>query len=98
MRNPALYAGGPSLAAYGWFWRYQAVWAWSFPMFALGACNHALGAAFSVGSGASGPEDWPSFMGSITLAWSVRNFWGRVWHQTMRRVRQYHRPVRLFIK
>ncbi|KAJ6520953.1 hypothetical protein B0H19DRAFT_1277808 [Mycena capillaripes] len=26
MRNPALYAGGPSLAAHGWFWRYQAVW------------------------------------------------------------------------
>ncbi|KAJ7937069.1 membrane bound O-acyl transferase family-domain-containing protein [Mycena leptocephala] len=37
-------------------------------------------------------------MGSITLAWSVRNFWGRVWHQTMRRVRHYHRLVRLFIK
>jgi hypothetical protein len=67
-------------------------------MFALAACNHALNAAFSVGSGASGPEDWPPFMGSITLAWSVRNFWGRVWHQTMRRVRHYHRLVRLFIK
>ncbi|KAF7352271.1 MBOAT-2 domain-containing protein [Mycena venus] len=87
MRNPALYTGGPSLAAYGWFWRYQVVWAWSIPMAAISICNHALSAALSVGIGASDPEDWPPFMGSIMLAWSVRNFWGRVWHQTMRRVR-----------
>ncbi|KAJ6560180.1 membrane bound O-acyl transferase family-domain-containing protein [Mycena capillaripes] len=90
MRNPALYAGGPSLAAHGWFWRYQAVWMWSVPMAALAVCNHALNAAFSVGTGASGPEDWPPFMGSITLAWSVRNFWSRVWHQTMRRFLSAH--------
>lgn len=89
MRNSALYAGGPSLAAAGWVRRYQVVWAWSIPMAALAMFNHALSAAFSVGTGASGPEDWPPFMGSITLAWSVRNFWGRVWHQTMRRVSRY---------
>ncbi|KAJ7265401.1 membrane bound O-acyl transferase family-domain-containing protein [Mycena haematopus] len=90
INNPALYAGGPSLAASGWLWRYQVVWAWSVPMAAVSMCNHALSAAFSVGTGASGPEDWPPFMGSITLAWSVRNFWGRVWHQTMRRFLSVH--------
>jgi hypothetical protein len=89
MRNPSLYAGGPSLAAYGWLWRYAAVWAWSLPMAALAMCQHSMSAAFSVATGASDPEDWPPYMGSIALAWSVRNFWGRIWHQTMRRVRHF---------
>ncbi|KAF8182101.1 membrane bound O-acyl transferase family-domain-containing protein [Mycena galopus ATCC 62051] len=90
MRNPALYAGGPSLAAHGWLRRYQVVWTWSVPMAAAAMCNHALSAAISVSTGASGPEDWPPFMGSITLAWSVRNFWGRIWHQSMRRFLSAH--------
>ncbi|KAJ7682049.1 membrane bound O-acyl transferase family-domain-containing protein [Mycena polygramma] len=90
MRNPAMYAGGPSLAAHGWLWRYLVVWAWCIPLVGLSVCNHTLSAAFSVGTGASGPEDWPPFLGSITLAWSVRNFWGRVWHQTMRRFLSAH--------
>ncbi|KAJ7195831.1 membrane bound O-acyl transferase family-domain-containing protein, partial [Mycena pura] len=88
--SPYLYAGGPSLAAYGWFWRCQAVWAWSVPMAALAIFGHCLNAAFSVGTGASDPEDWPPYMGSASLTWSVRNFWGRVWHQTMRRFLSAH--------
>ncbi|KAJ6460108.1 membrane bound O-acyl transferase family-domain-containing protein [Mycena vitilis] len=74
----------------GWLWRYLVVWAWCIPLVGLSVCNHALSAAFSVGTGASGPEDWPPFLGSITLAWSVRNFWGRIWHQTMRRFLSAH--------
>ncbi|KAJ7181595.1 membrane bound O-acyl transferase family-domain-containing protein, partial [Mycena crocata] len=88
--NPALYAGGPSLAAYGWFWRYLVVWTWAIPMAALAICGHNLNAAFSVATGASDPEDWPPYMGSLALAWSVRNFWGRTWHQTMRRFLSAH--------
>ncbi|KAK7062307.1 membrane bound O-acyl transferase family-domain-containing protein [Favolaschia claudopus] len=90
MRNPALYANGPSLAEGGWIQRYQNVFAWSIPLAAISVANHTLSAAFSVGTGASGPEDWPPFFGSIIHAWSVRNFWGRVWHQTMRRFLSAH--------
>ncbi|KAF8182110.1 membrane bound O-acyl transferase family-domain-containing protein [Mycena galopus ATCC 62051] len=63
---------------------------WNVPMAAAAMCNHALSAAFSDSTSASGPEDWPLFMGSITLAWSVRDFWGRVWHQSMRRFLSTH--------
>ncbi|KAJ7461968.1 membrane bound O-acyl transferase family-domain-containing protein [Mycena latifolia] len=90
MRNPALYAGGPSLAAAGLLRRYQAVWAWSLPMAAAAIGQHCLSAAFSVATGTSDPEDWPPYMGSLALSWSVRNFWGRTWHQTMRRFLSAH--------
>lgn len=93
MRNPSLYAGGPSLAAYGWLWRYQVVFAWSLPMVALAVGEYSLRSAFSVATSASDPEDWPPFMGSISLAYSVRNFWGRVWHQTMRQVSRTSYPT-----
>ncbi|KAJ7770963.1 membrane bound O-acyl transferase family-domain-containing protein [Mycena maculata] len=89
-RNPSLYAGGPSLAAYGWFWRYLVVWAWGLPMATAAIFGHCLNAAFSVGTGASDPEDWPPYMGSLSLAWSLRNFWGRTWHQSMRRFLSAH--------
>ncbi|KAJ7506654.1 membrane bound O-acyl transferase family-domain-containing protein [Mycena galericulata] len=88
--NTAMYAGGRGLGADGWVWRYQAVWAWSVPMAAVAIWGHCLNAAVSVGVGASDPEDWPPYMGSIALAWSVRNFWGRTWHQTMRRFLSAH--------
>ncbi|KAJ7167814.1 membrane bound O-acyl transferase family-domain-containing protein [Mycena filopes] len=89
-RHPSLYAGGPSLTSSGWLWRYQAIWAWCVPLATASICGHSLNAAYSVGTGASGPEDWPPFMGSLALAWSVRNFWGRVWHQSMRRFLSAH--------
>ncbi|KAE9395791.1 hypothetical protein BT96DRAFT_1043167 [Gymnopus androsaceus JB14] len=34
----------------------------------------------------SAPEDWPPLFGSWGEAWSVRNFWGRTWHQMIRRL------------
>jgi len=37
-------------------------------------------------SGLSQPLDWPPFFASFSEAWSVQRFWGRVWHQMMRRV------------
>ncbi|KAJ7034142.1 membrane bound O-acyl transferase family-domain-containing protein [Mycena alexandri] len=89
-RHPSLYAGGPSLTSFGWLWRYQTIWAWSVPLAASSICVQSLSAAYSVGTGASGPEDWPPFMGSFALAWSVRNFWGRTWHQSMRRFLSAH--------
>ncbi|KAJ6614594.1 membrane bound O-acyl transferase family-domain-containing protein, partial [Mycena sp. CBHHK59/15] len=90
MPNPALYPGGPSLAAYGWVWRYEAVWAWGMPMYLLGVVQHHFAATLSVATGSSDPEDWPPFCGSITHSWSVRNFWGRTWHQSMRRFLSAH--------
>ncbi|KIK64190.1 hypothetical protein GYMLUDRAFT_40475 [Collybiopsis luxurians FD-317 M1] len=30
------------------------------------------------------PEDWPEFMGHWSDAYTIRRFWGRVWHQQLR--------------
>ncbi|KIK56842.1 hypothetical protein GYMLUDRAFT_229841 [Collybiopsis luxurians FD-317 M1] len=33
----------------------------------------------------SSPEDWPPLFGSWTEAYCLRNFWGKTWHQMVRR-------------
>ncbi|KAJ3825508.1 membrane bound O-acyl transferase family-domain-containing protein [Lentinula raphanica] len=43
-----------------------------------------LGAFLAVLTGYSSQEDWPDFFGNWIEAYSVRNFWGRVWHQMLR--------------
>lgn len=32
-----------------------------------------------------GPSEWPSIFGPLSQAWSIRRFWGRFWHQIVRR-------------
>ncbi|KAJ3715558.1 membrane bound O-acyl transferase family-domain-containing protein [Lentinula guzmanii] len=44
-----------------------------------------LGAFFAVLTGYSSQEDWPSVFGSWADACSVRNIWGKTWHQMFRR-------------
>lgn len=41
---------------------------------------------FAVGMGLSAPEYNAPFFGSLADAYSVRQFWGRYWHQTFRKV------------
>ncbi|KAJ7785141.1 hypothetical protein DFH07DRAFT_948222 [Mycena maculata] len=43
--------------------------------------------AGSVALGFSGPEEWPPLFGGPREARSIRRFWGRAWHQLMRRAR-----------
>ncbi len=40
----------------------------------------------SVAVGLSEPRDWPPLFGSPRGAYTVRNCWGRVWHQMLRKV------------
>jgi len=43
-------------------------------------------AALSVGLGVNPPGDWPDVFGRWSDAYTVRNFWGKFWHQTFRRI------------
>jgi hypothetical protein len=43
-------------------------------------------ALFCVATGLSESEDWPAPFGSLTDAYSVRNFWAKVWHAFIRRL------------
>ncbi|EKG10411.1 Cytochrome P450 [Macrophomina phaseolina MS6] len=43
-------------------------------------------ATLTVALGISHPEQWPPIMGAFSVdSWSVRNFWGKCWHQQIRR-------------
>ncbi|KAH8833327.1 membrane bound O-acyl transferase family-domain-containing protein [Flagelloscypha sp. PMI_526] len=44
-----------------------------------------LSSAGAVALFISTPEYWPPLFGKWTDAWSLRRFWGRVWHQVLRR-------------
>ncbi|KAF8997294.1 membrane bound O-acyl transferase family-domain-containing protein [Cyathus striatus] len=47
--------------------------------------NHATLAAVTVALGMYDPQDWPAFFGVWSRTKSIRAFWGRSWHQSLRR-------------
>jgi hypothetical protein len=59
----------------------QAIRAWSSMKFLY----HSM-AIVAVGAGLSEPRDWPPIYGTWSDAYTVRQFWGRVWHQWLRRI------------
>ena len=48
--------------------------------------NYTLASMISVLLGVCEPKDWPPLFGSIALATTLRNFWGKYWHQFIRKV------------
>jgi hypothetical protein len=46
-----------------------------------------LFSALTVGLRLYEPDDWPPIMGRLREVGSVRDFWGKFWHQGLRRVR-----------
>lgn len=69
-------------------------WQWSFircfifgatPYFAM-SMQYALFAFLAVLLGFSQPEDWPPMFNPIRGTTTVRDFWGRYWHQQLRHV------------
>jgi hypothetical protein len=50
------------------------------------AMTYYLSAAIAVGFGLYDPQDWPPFFGSfISQGYTMRNIWGKCWHQMLRR-------------
>ncbi|KAF8979965.1 membrane bound O-acyl transferase family-domain-containing protein, partial [Cyathus striatus] len=82
---PFQYPPTESLSAHGLGW--QAVYVVLFwtSMYSRMERAHAFGSALFVAVGVSEPEDWPSYFGRLSEAKSLRSFWGRSWHQCMRR-------------
>ncbi|MCJ1401071.1 hypothetical protein MMC11_004283 [Xylographa trunciseda] len=69
-------------------------WGWSFvKAFVFGAfpyymlsMQYTMFSIFAVLFGLSKPEDWPPHFGRLTDVTTVRDFWGKYWHQTVRRL------------
>ncbi len=83
--NPCFGTGGPSFSAFGWPWR-ATVWIHPFIAFVSMSMLYATASILSVAVGLSEPRDWPPLFGSPRGAYTVRNCWGRVWHQMLRKV------------
>ena len=97
--NPCFGTGGPSFSAFGWPWR-ATVWIHPFTAFVSMSILHAMVSILSVAVGLSEPRDWPHLFGSPRKAYTVRNCWGRVWHQMLRKVyvhfiQAYH-PINIY--
>jgi hypothetical protein len=84
--NPGLTTPGMLLTEAPLHWRALGVTCFGLGgVFALSGLNSILSAVV-VGCGYSAPERWPRLFGSPLQIWSVRRFWSRFWHQSIRRV------------
>lgn len=45
--------------------------------------------ALAVAAGLSSPQDWPPTFGRLLDVRTVRDVWGKFWHQLINRVRSY---------
>jgi hypothetical protein len=65
-------------AVIGWS---GAIWVWC-----RLCCAYSMAAVLSVSFGVFETWEWPPLMGNLDDAWSVRQMWSVVYHQTFRRV------------
>ncbi|KAF7360703.1 MBOAT-2 domain-containing protein [Mycena venus] len=88
--NPMFHADGPGWTAYGWGWRALAAAVWGFNIYSVMMLGSLLFSAVCVACRISEPEEWPLLFGGPREAYSIRRFWGRAWHQFMRRYVSTH--------
>ncbi|KAG2121322.1 membrane bound O-acyl transferase family-domain-containing protein [Suillus clintonianus] len=53
--------------------------------YCMGVTVHSLISAFAVSCTGSEPSSWPNLFGKWKDAYTIRRFWGRTWHQFLRR-------------
>ncbi|EMD33236.1 hypothetical protein CERSUDRAFT_87546 [Gelatoporia subvermispora B] len=74
-----------SIASQGYGMRCLSIVAWGYTPYGMITMQYSLLAAVHVGLGYSDPESWPDLFGVWRDAYTVRRFWGRTWHQLIRR-------------
>jgi hypothetical protein len=86
-RSIAIYGtGGPTFAAYGWVWR-ATIWNHILNTYALLSIIYSSASVMTVALGLYQPGDWPHIFGYFSRdGYTVRNIWGKVWHQMLRKV------------
>ncbi|KAJ6466113.1 membrane bound O-acyl transferase family-domain-containing protein [Mycena vitilis] len=80
--NPAFRT---SLRTVGWLELYAVSAVCPLTAYAILEIPHCLLSLAAVTTRLSAPEDWPPLFGRVGEATNVRNFWGRCWHQLLRR-------------
>ncbi|KAJ4481970.1 membrane bound O-acyl transferase family-domain-containing protein [Lentinula aciculospora] len=74
-----------TITSQGWLLQMISGAAWMTTPYAGMSMQYLLFAVVSVGLGFSDPEEWPDTFGTWKHAYTVRNFWGKFWHQMIRR-------------
>ncbi|TFK59222.1 hypothetical protein BDN72DRAFT_781035, partial [Pluteus cervinus] len=74
-----------SVKSQGYFWRCLNILAQGASPYGVMNLQYSLLCAFLVALGISEPKHCPNAFGSWADSYTVRRFWGRTWHQNMRR-------------
>ncbi|KAJ4469066.1 membrane bound O-acyl transferase family-domain-containing protein [Lentinula edodes] len=86
LRNhPGFQLNGPSISNVGPFMRILNVWIFALPGAATLQLQYKMFSIIATAAGFYRPEDWPELFGKWSDAYTIRRFWGRTWHQIMRR-------------
>jgi len=66
----------------------QAIFGWVAGLQSYYSMNmqYPILAALTVATGLYQSQDWPPFMGKLRDVFTVRDLWGKFWHQCWRRV------------
>ncbi|KAF5365502.1 hypothetical protein D9757_012979 [Collybiopsis confluens] len=83
--HPSFLPNGPSLSSVGPIMRYINVFIFALGSYCTLQLNYIISSIIFTSLHFYSPQDFPSLMGSWGDAYTVRRFWGRTWHQMMRR-------------
>jgi len=83
--NPAFQPNGLGMTAGGLGWRVWNAMAFWMTFAAWLSMLHSLTSALGVACGWGDASDWPYMFGKLADLTTVRGFWGRTWHQFLRR-------------
>ncbi|KAI6119574.1 membrane bound O-acyl transferase family-domain-containing protein [Pisolithus croceorrhizus] len=81
--NPALFSGA-SFTSQGYIMQCLNVAVAFCQYYAILACIHCAAAVLAVVVNLNEPQAWPQLFGHWKDAYTIRKFWGKVWHQMLR--------------
>ncbi|KAJ6602301.1 membrane bound O-acyl transferase family-domain-containing protein, partial [Mycena sp. CBHHK59/15] len=88
--NGVYRAHGVGLAGAGWAARTLGVAGWGLAAYSAMMLAWCVVSAAGAAVGLGAPERWVPLFGGPREAWSIRKFWGRAWHQLVRRFVSAH--------
>ncbi|KAI6013227.1 hypothetical protein EDC04DRAFT_3145391 [Pisolithus marmoratus] len=84
MRSNPVFLSKASVTSQGYILQCLNVAAIPCQLYAVLTCIHCVLAILAVGAGLDKPWAWPQPFGHWKNAYTVRNFWGKTWHQFVR--------------
>ncbi|KAH7904732.1 hypothetical protein BJ138DRAFT_1166049 [Hygrophoropsis aurantiaca] len=88
--NPVCAVNGPasvSITSQGYLLRCASIVAWGAMTYSSLNVVHSLFAVVDVALGLSEVSSWPQSFGRWKDSYTLRKFWGRIWHQLLRQVK-----------